>query len=127
MPHFPTIVRRADFEALSRSRISASCRLLMLRVRQTNDEVTRVGLSTPRGLGGAVKRNRLRRRLREAIRVRHASIAPGWDLLVIARLEAAEASVDDLGAAFDRLLERCGVPRSSQGAATPAGTGMRAP
>ncbi|MDQ3996132.1 MAG: ribonuclease P protein component, partial [Gemmatimonadota bacterium] len=81
MPAFPTIARRADFEALSRSRISASCRLLVLRARETNDEVTRVGLSTPRGLGGAVKRNRLRRRLREAIRVRHAAIATGWDLL----------------------------------------------
>ncbi len=109
MPAFPTIVRKTDFEALSRSRISASCRFLVLRARRTNDEVTRIGLSTPRGVGGSVKRNRLRRRMREAIRLRYSALPPGWDLLVGARVDAAEASVADLGAAFELLLHRSGV------------------
>ena len=115
MPAFPTIVRKADFEALSRSGISASCRLLVVRARRTNDEVTRIGLSTPRGIGGSVRRNRLRRRLREAIRLRYAALPAGWDLLVIGRLEAADASVSDLGGAFERLLQRSGVTSEPAG------------
>ena len=109
MPAFPTIVRKADFEALSRGGVSASCRLLVVRARRTNDEVTRIGLSTPRGMGGAVRRNRLRRRLREVIRLRYATLPAGWDLLVIARLEASDATSADLGAALDGLLRRTGV------------------
>ena len=112
MPAFPTIARKADFDALARSRISGACRLLVMRARRTDGEVTRIGLSTPRGLGGAVKRNRLRRRLREAIRVRYPSLPAGWQLLVSARLEAADASVAELGVAFERLLARCGVVAS---------------
>ncbi len=107
MPAFPTLTRRADFEALARSATSAACRLLIVKARRTDGEVTRVGLSTPRGIGGAVPRNRLRRRLREAIRQRYATTASGWDLLVIARPAAADASVADLGASLDRLLARC--------------------
>lgn len=109
MPAFPTIVRKADFEALSRGGVSASCRLLVVRARRTNDEVTRIGLSTPRGIGGAVRRNRLRRRLREVIRLRYPSLPTGWDLLIIARLDASDVASAELGAAFDRLLLRTGV------------------
>ena len=36
-------------------------------------------------LGGAVVRNRVRRRLREALRVMAPSFQPGWDVLIIAR------------------------------------------
>lgn len=117
MPAFPTIVRKADFQALSRGGVSASCRLLVVRARRTDDEVTRIGLSTPRGIGGAVRRNRLRRRLREAIRLRYTSLAPGWDVLVIARLDASDVPSAELGAALERLLVRCGLTRAGSATA----------
>ena len=60
----------------------------------------RVGLSTPRSLGGAVQRNRVRRRLRELIRERHGAIGTGWDLLLIARPESATASHAELRVAL---------------------------
>ncbi len=109
MPAFPTLGRRSDFEALTRSGVACSCRLLVLRARKTDDEVTRVGMSTPRAIGGSVLRNRLRRRLREAIRARYASLPSGWHLLVIARPAAAEASAGELGTSLDGLLRRCAV------------------
>ena len=54
-------------------------------------------------------RNRLRRRLREAIRARYPQLPSGWHLLVIARPAASEASVAELGSSLDGLLRRCGV------------------
>ncbi|MFN2484543.1 MAG: ribonuclease P protein component [Candidatus Limnocylindria bacterium] len=109
MPAFPTIGRRADFDALARSGITSSCRLLVMRARRTDGEVTRIGMSTPRALGGAVVRNTVRRRLREALRARYATLPSGWDVLVIGRTPARDASTSELGASIDRLLERCGV------------------
>lgn len=46
---------------------------------------TRVGYIAGRSLGKAVKRNRARRLLREALRHLSASIAPGWDIVLIAQ------------------------------------------
>ena len=109
MPAFPTIGRRADFDALARAGVTSSCRLLVMRARRTDGEVTRIGMSTPRGLGGAVIRNTVRRRIREALRIRYPSLPSGWDLLVIARSAARDVPSAELGAAIDRLLARCGV------------------
>jgi ribonuclease P protein component len=101
--------RKADFDALGRHGTARSSRLLVLRSLRTGQPETRVGLSTPRTLGGAVQRNRVRRRLRELIRERHETIGPGWDLLLIARPEAATASHAELRVALGSLLERSGV------------------
>ena len=102
----PTLRRRADFEALGRSGRATATPLLVLRWIRTDRPETRVGLSTPRTLGGAVQRNRVRRRLRELVRARLERIGPGWDLLLIARPAAGDASHAELGAAMDALLDR---------------------
>ncbi|MDQ2669436.1 MAG: ribonuclease P protein component [Gemmatimonadota bacterium] len=105
----PTLRRRADFEAIGRHGSARSTPLLVLRWLRTDRGETRIGLSTPRTLGGAVQRNRVRRRLRELVRARLGRIGPGWDLLIIARPGAAEASHAELGAAIDSLLARSDI------------------
>jgi ribonuclease P protein component len=81
----------------------------------------RLGIVASRRIGGAVVRNRVKRRLRELFRHldpdRHdhasAPARPGFDLVVIARREAAEAPFLDLSADFQSALGRAGVrPRS---------------
>ena len=107
----PTIRRRADFEAIGRHGTARSTPLLVLRSLRTDRAETRIGLSTPRTLGGAVQRNRVRRRLRELLRERLERIGPGWDLLLIARPAAGDASHAELGAAIDALLARADIGR----------------
>jgi ribonuclease P protein component len=109
VPAFPVLRHKADFDALARSGTARSNRLLVLRSLRTDRRETRVGLSTSRSLGGAVQRNRVRRRLRELVRERHGGIGPGWDLLLIARPEAALASHAELRVALGSLLERSGI------------------
>ena len=103
----PTLRRRADFEAISRHGTARSNPMLVLRSLRTDRAETRIGMSTPRTLGGAVQRNRVRRRLRQLLRERMGSrIGPGWDLLLIARPAAGDATYSELGAAIDALLDR---------------------
>jgi ribonuclease P protein component len=109
MPALPTLRRRADFEAITRRGSSRSTPLLVLRWLRTDRSDSRVGLSTPRSLGGAVQRNRVRRRLREILRRRLDEIGPGWDLLIIARPAAGPATFADLGDAVDALLRRSDI------------------
>ena len=109
MPALPMLRRRADFEAIGRHGTARSTPLLVLRWMRTDRAETRVGLSTPRTLGGAVQRNRVRRRLRHLLRERIGRIGPGWDLLLIARPAAGDATHADLGAAIDALLRRSDI------------------
>jgi ribonuclease P protein component len=73
-------------------------------------ERTRVGLTVSRKVGNAVVRNRVKRRLREAIR-RQAEIIPsGFDVVIIAHPQAAEADLESLGAEVADGWNRMGTP-----------------
>ncbi|MEO6059332.1 MAG: ribonuclease P protein component [Candidatus Limnocylindria bacterium] len=109
MPPLVMLRRKADFDALGRQGTARSNRLLVLRALRTDGSTTRVGLSTPRSLGGAVQRNRVRRRLRQVLREQIGALGSGWDLLVVARPEAASVSHDELREAVRSLVERSGI------------------
>ncbi len=109
MPSFPTLRRKADFEALARGGTARSTPLLVLRCLRTHGATTRIGFSTPKSLGGSVQRNRVRRRLRELVRERYGELGTGWDLLVIARPPAAQATFAELREALASALRRAEV------------------
>jgi len=96
--------RPQDFAALQGSGTSRSHPLFSARFLRTDLETTRFGLSTGRKLGGAVVRNRVRRRLREA-----PSFQPGWDVLIIVRPAIVDVDHEALVGALRRLLQRGGV------------------
>lgn len=73
--------------------------------------MTRFAFSTGRKLGGAVVRNRTRRRVRESLRLMAAGLAPGWDVLVVARPATVAADQGQIADALGRLLRQCGVLR----------------
>ncbi len=101
--------RPQDFVAIQGSGTTRSHALLSARFLRTDLGTTRIGLSTNRRLGGAVVRNRVRRRLREALRVMAPSFQPGWDVLIIARPAIVEADHDALVGALHRVFARGGV------------------
>jgi ribonuclease P protein component len=101
--------RPQDFAAIQGGGTNRSHALLTAKLLRTDLETTRFGLATGRRLGGAVVRNRVRRRLREALRVMAPSFQPGWDVLIIARPAIVEADHDALVGALQRILVRGGV------------------
>lgn len=104
-----TLSRPRDFTTLQGEGVLRTHPLLLARFVRTDLETTRFGFATGRKLGGAVVRNRVRRRLREALRVMAPSFQPGWDVLIIARPALVEADHDALVGALRRVLRRGGV------------------
>jgi ribonuclease P protein component len=103
---------RLDFAALqtdARSRIDP---LIVLRYRRNGLERTRYGISTGRRTGSAVVRNTIRRRLRRLLVNLTGRVALGWDVLIIARPPAAQASQAQLGQVLERLLRQAGILRA---------------
>jgi ribonuclease P protein component len=76
----------------------------------TDDAVVmpaRFGLTTPRALGKAVVRNRLKRRMREAIGSQIGEAPDRWSIVFNPRRNVAEAPFEDLCREVGRILERC--------------------
>lgn len=70
---------------------------------------SRFGFSVSKRVGGAVLRNRVRRRLREIVRLRRPALAPGWDVVLIARPPVAQAEFRQIETAVERLLQQAGL------------------
>jgi len=98
-----------ELARLAEGGVSRTHPLLVGRFIRTSLDQTRFGLATGRRLGGAVVRNRARRRIREVLRVMAPSFQPGWDVLIIARPAIVEADHDALVGALRRVLRSGGV------------------
>lgn len=99
--------RRKDFAAAYRDGTTAGNRLLVVRVRPNGGETARFGFVAGKAVGGAVVRNLVKRRLREA--ARSATVRPGLDIVIGARKAAAEATYNELERALGALLRRTGA------------------
>jgi ribonuclease P protein component len=73
----------------------------------------RLGLSVSKKVGTAVKRNGVRRRLKEIFRSSSAGLPEDLDFVISARSAAAEASLEDLNEEFICALRR--LDKSSAG------------
>ena len=99
----------ADFAAVwseGRSRVD---RLFVVRVRPNGLGLTRFGFSVSKRIGNAVARNRVKRRLREAMRA--VSVEAGFDIVIVARNGAAEAEFSRIERSIRKLLQRARVLR----------------
>jgi ribonuclease P protein component len=71
-------------------------------------EGVRLGLTVPRAIGGAVVRNRIKRRLREAFRLQRAAFGPQWDIVLNPRRAALGAPFAEIEKAMRKVIEKCG-------------------
>ena len=95
---------RREFEAVFTGGRTWSNDLVALRVLPNGSESSRYGFAAGKRLGGAVVRNRLKRQMREVVRL--TPIRSGWDMVFIARQTAGEADYHALRKATEELLAR---------------------
>jgi ribonuclease P protein component len=108
--------RSAEFDRVYRQGRSVANRYLVLYSFPRGGEATpRLGLSVGRKVGGAVERNLVKRLLREALGGPESDLAPGYDIVVVARSDAgtlaATRGLAGISEAVGELLAKAGLRR----------------
>jgi ribonuclease P protein component len=98
------LTRPAQFDAVYKKGSSWVDKLVVMKALRNGMDISRWGFSVSGRMGGAVVRNRIKRRLREILT--RSSLKPGWDIVFITRTPAAEASFSELADSVGRLLAR---------------------
>ena len=114
LPRKHRLTRSSDFQRVRSQGRSWSDRLLVLSRAPNDQEVARFGFSVSRRIGGAVVRNRTRRLMRETVRLQHDLVAPGWDIVFIARKGIIGVDYAAVEGSVTRLLRLAGLYRSQE-------------
>ena len=104
-----TLKKNSDFRRLYAKGKSAVNPYMVLYCRRNRTGENRLGYTVSVKLGHAVRRNRIRRRLREVARLNAKRLSPGWDLVLVARSRAYDAPFQKLQWAYLASCEKLGL------------------
>ena len=114
------IRRRPEFERIYAAGAKLHGRFMTVFAMPNGAATPRFGVAATRKLGGAVERNRTKRRARELFRQRKD--IGGLDIVIVPRREMLDAPFVTLEADYAALLDRC-RDRSRSQARRPSGSG----
>lgn len=112
-PRESRLLRHSDFDRVYREgkrHFSPNMTVFFLPRVEPPAAGLRIGLTVSKALGGAVDRNRIRRRMREAVRVTRPVNAPAIDVVINPKRLLLKAEftvvVQEVGRAFDTVLRK---------------------
>ena len=120
IPGFPKsvrLLRSGDFRKVYDQGTRYTCPLLRRLQPRRACTAPRIGFTTPRALGKAVVRNRIKRRVREAVRLELALLSPEWSIVFNPRRKALDCLFTELQAEVRRFFLRS--PRPSPSSSSP--------
>jgi ribonuclease P protein component len=101
---------RADFNRIYRyGKSFANGQFVVYWSRQPVAEPFRLGVSASKKIGNAVVRNRMRRVIKEIIRLNGAKIVPNIDFILIVRKPAVEMETKQLEKSIMHVLRKAGL------------------
>ncbi|MDR2357035.1 MAG: ribonuclease P protein component [Oscillospiraceae bacterium] len=121
-----SLKKNHEFRRLYSRGKNAASRFMVVYCRRNGRAESRVGITVSGKLGGAVRRNRMRRRLKETYRLCERALSPGYDIVIVARQGCFDAAFGDLTRDFMKLTRRLGISVSPAGARNARGGGNAA-
>jgi ribonuclease P protein component len=122
--------KKQDFARVYRQGQSfANAQFVVYWRKQTTPGQFRVGVSASSKLGGAVVRNRIRRRVKEIVRLNADKLQDAYDLILIVRKPALTLKYKEMEASVMHVLRRAGLLKGgtpgAQGEGKKPSDGMR--
>ena len=119
LPKHLRLCSRRDFKRVYQRAQSVALPTLALYWRKNGGLGPRIGFSVSKKIGGAVQRNRLKRRYRAITRELLPAILPGFDLVLVARAAAATADYSRLKAELTQALSLMAQKNNKGGKKSP--------
>jgi ribonuclease P protein component len=107
-PKSHRLLRHSDFERVyKQGRRHFAAHMTVFYLQRADNELkgARVGFTVSKALGGAVQRNRIKRRLREAVRLGNFSIAIAVDVVINPKRSALTADFTDLQSEVSKAFQ----------------------
>ena len=101
-----SIKENYEFRRIYQRGTSAVSGSMVVYCRKNKLGRSRLGITASTKIGGAVTRNRARRRLREDYRLNRDKLREGWDIILVARGRTAAVSWKELNDTFLRLCRK---------------------
>ena len=98
-----------EFKRLYNKGKSAASSFAVVYCRRNGSAGNRLGLSVSTKLGGAVQRNRVRRRLKEIYRINEGKVLAGYDIVIVARMKSRYAQFHDIETSVLSLLKKLDI------------------
>jgi ribonuclease P protein component len=109
-PKSARLRRACEFQRLRRDGTAFHGKFMLVNVlAQAGQGSARVGIVTSSRVGGAVVRNRVRRRLREIVRAERPGLALGAWMVIVARRRAVDATFEELRTEWLGLAQRAAI------------------
>lgn len=106
--------RNGQFRRLYRKGRSQVRPTMVVYAAKNRQGVCRLGITAGKKVGGAVSRNRAKRRIRELFRSALPELKPGYDFCIVARTYTVEAPAEKLRRDFYASLKTLGVLRDEE-------------
>ena len=110
LPKARRVLRSSEFKHIYQAGARMTSRYFAAFCLRTNagaPVTSRFGFTTPRNLGKAVTRNRLKRRMREAVRNQMGMLPMNWSIVFNPRRSVLDARFEDLCREVGRIFARC--------------------
>ena len=112
MKYTTSLKRNYEFKRLYNRGRSAASKFAVVYYRKNGQAVNQLGITVSTKIGGAVQRNRVRRRLKEIYRLNEQAIHPGYDIVIVARHKSREAGWQELQTSVLTLFKKLGLMNS---------------
>jgi ribonuclease P protein component len=101
-----TIKKNNEFKKIYKKGKSVAGRYIVVYVFNNRLSVNRIGITVSKKLGNAVKRNRVKRIIKEAYRLNQHRFKTGYDIIIVGRSRSVTAKMPDVAACLQDLMFR---------------------
>ena len=105
MKNIVTLKNNREFGKVYNHKESFANKFLVMYLRSNDLDYSRIGISVSKKVGNSVVRHRITRLIRDSYRLNKSRLKNGYDLVVVARVNAKDKNFHEIESAFLHLVK----------------------
>ena len=106
-----SLKKNHEFKRLYNKGKSAASKCVVIYCRRNYNTCNKLGVTVSTKIGGAVQRNRIRRRLKEIYRLNEDILVPGYDIVIVARIKSRYSEYREIESSVLAMFKKLNLTR----------------